>query len=176
MGTKIAMHKIPNALCLSPRVRILKHRTIATRRNRKQKQHVFCRSPVQTLFQSFARDLDLPRDERPTIIRYSIVEFTGLVQVQMSPQWRTLRRHSNRRLDVQHCTLRSRRSRPHRIVRATFGYCVRGGVTFTTRTRHRACTLYMPNGRPLSLRHAGQTAHGRNINRTLASALTHHGV
>ena len=29
------------------------------------------------------------------------MEFTGLVQVQMSPQGRTLRRHSNRRLDVQ---------------------------------------------------------------------------
>ena len=48
-----------------------------------------------------SRDLDLPRDERPTNIRYSVVEFTGLVQVQMSPQGRTLRRHSNRRLDVQ---------------------------------------------------------------------------
>ena len=44
-----------------------------------------------------SRDLDLPRDERPTNIRYSVVEFTGLVQVQMSPQGRTLRRHSNRR-------------------------------------------------------------------------------
>ena len=32
-----------------------------------------------------SRDLDLPRDERPTNIRYSVVEFTGLVQVQMSP-------------------------------------------------------------------------------------------
>ena len=48
-----------------------------------------------------SRDLDLPRDERPTNIRYSVVEFTGLVQVQMSPQGRTLRRHSNRRPDVQ---------------------------------------------------------------------------
>ena len=46
-----------------------------------------------------SRDLDLPRDERPTNIRYSVVEFTGLVQVQMSPQGRTLRRHSNRRPD-----------------------------------------------------------------------------
>ena len=34
-----------------------------------------------------SRDLDLPRDERPTNTRrYSVVEFTGLVQVQMSPQ------------------------------------------------------------------------------------------
>ena len=48
-----------------------------------------------------SRDLDLPRDERQTNIRYSVVEFTGLVQVQMSPQGRTLRRHSNRRPDVQ---------------------------------------------------------------------------
>ena len=45
-----------------------------------------------------SRDLDLPRDERQTNIRYSVVEFTGLVQVQMSPQGRTLRRHSNRRV------------------------------------------------------------------------------
>ena len=71
----------------------------------KAKTTCFFVVPVQTLFQSFARDLDLPRDERPTNIRYSVVEFTGLVQVQMSPQWRTLRRHSNRRLDVQHCTV-----------------------------------------------------------------------
>ena len=28
-----------------------------------------------------SRDLDLPRDERQTKIRYSVVEFTGLVQV-----------------------------------------------------------------------------------------------
>ena len=48
-----------------------------------------------------SRDLDLPRDERPTNIRYSVVEFTGLVQVQMSPQGRTLRRHTNRSPDVQ---------------------------------------------------------------------------
>ena len=47
-----------------------------------------------------SRDLDLPRDERPTNKRYSVVEFTGLVQVQMSPQRRTLRHHSNRDQDV----------------------------------------------------------------------------
>ena len=33
--------------------------------------------------------------------RYSVVEFPGLVQVQMSPQGRTLRGHRNRRPDVQ---------------------------------------------------------------------------
>ena len=57
-----------------------------------------------------SRDLDLPRDERPTNIRYSVVEFTGLVQVQMSPQGRTLRRHSNRRPDVQRVQTRWRAS------------------------------------------------------------------
>ena len=43
-----------------------------------------------------SRDLDLPRDERPTNTR-NVVEFTGLEQVQSSPLGPTLRRHSNRR-------------------------------------------------------------------------------
>ena len=59
-----------------------------------------------------SRDLDLPRDERQTNIRYSVVEFTGLVQVQMSPQGRTLRRHSNRRPDVHSGTTRRKMRRP----------------------------------------------------------------
>lgn len=54
-----------------------------------------------------SRDLDLPRDERQTNIRYSVVEFTGLVQVQMSSKGR--KRYVDTVTDVQ--TSR----RPHRI-------------------------------------------------------------
>ena len=32
-------------------------------------------------------NLDLPRNERPTNTRYSVVEFTGLEQVEMSPEF-----------------------------------------------------------------------------------------
>ena len=61
-----------------------------------------------------SRDLNLPGDERPTNMRYSVVEFTGLVQVQMSLQGR---RYVDTVTDVR------ARVAPHHV--RCFGYVVR---------------------------------------------------